>query len=117
MASGNALKYIDIGLNMNIISFPFQSKKESRKGVVFMEVFEAIRTVLAVRRFKDTPIPGPIVREIVEAGHLTASGGNRQPWHFIVGQNKRKLLQLAQLATTGPQNVTSPIALVGVYNA
>ena len=62
----------------------FQSNKESRKEVVFMETFDAIRTALAVRHFKDTPIPEPIVRQIVEAGRLTASGGNRQPWYFIV---------------------------------
>jgi nitroreductase len=108
----NALKYIDIVYNLNMTSSPFQSKKESRKGIVFMEVFEAIRTVLAVRRFKDTPIPGPIVREIVEAGHLTASGGNRQPWHFIVVQNKETLLQLGQLASTGPYIAQAPMAVV-----
>jgi nitroreductase len=77
-----------------------------------MEVFEAIRTVLAVRRFKDTPIPGSIVREIVEAGRLTASGGNRQPWHFIVVQNKETLLQLGQLAHTGPYIAQAPMAVV-----
>src|SRR5258708_12610293 len=56
-----------------------QSNKESRKEVVFMETFDAIRTVLAVRHFKDTPIPEPIVRQIVEAGHLTATGGENPP--------------------------------------
>ncbi|HCF85385.1 MAG TPA: nitroreductase, partial [Ktedonobacter sp.] len=52
-----------------------------------METFEAIRTVLAVRRFKETPIPEPIVRQIVEAGHLTASSMNGQPWHFLIVQD------------------------------
>src|SRR5712692_3774668 len=52
---------------------PLQSHNESRKEVVFMETFDAIRTVLAVRHFKDTLVPEPIVRQIVEAGHLTAS--------------------------------------------
>jgi nitroreductase len=46
-----------------------------------MGTFDAIRTVLAVRHIKGTPIPEPIVRQIVEAGRLTASGGNSQPWH------------------------------------
>ena len=77
-----------------------------------METFEAIRTALAVRRFKDTPIPEPIVREIVEAGHLTASGGNRQPWHFIVVQYKETLHQLGQLARTGPYIAQAPMAVV-----
>jgi len=44
-----------------------------------MEVFDAVRTVLAVRQFQDKPTPEPIVRQIVEAGHLTASSMNGQP--------------------------------------
>jgi len=60
-----------------------------------MEVFEAVRTVLAVRAYRDTPVPPDIVRRIVEAGRLTASSMNRQPWHFIVVENRDTLRQLA----------------------
>ena len=77
-----------------------------------METFDAIRTVLAVRRFKDTPIPEPIVRQIVEAGRLTASGGNSQPWHFIVVRDKQTLRRLGQLARTGPYIPQAPLAIV-----
>jgi nitroreductase len=77
-----------------------------------METFDAIRTVLAVRRFKDTPIPEPIVRQIVEAGRLTASGGNSQPWHFIVVRDKETLRRLGQLARTGPYIAQAPLAIV-----
>jgi nitroreductase len=77
-----------------------------------METFEAIRTVLAVRHFKDTPIPEPIVRQIVEAGRLTASGGNSQPWHFIVVHDKQTIRQLGQLARTGPYIAQAPLAIV-----
>ena len=77
-----------------------------------METFDAIRTVLAVRHFKDTPIPEPIVRQIVEAGRLTASGGNSQPWHFIVVRDKETLRRLGQLAPTGPYIAQAPLAIV-----
>jgi nitroreductase len=77
-----------------------------------METFDAIRTVLAVRRFKDTPIPEPVVRQIVEAGRLTASGGNSQPWHFIVVRDKETLRRLGQLARTGPYIPQAPLAIV-----
>src|SRR5215471_17772066 len=89
-----------------------QSDKESRKEVLFMETFDAIRTVLAVRHFKDTPIPGSVVRQIVEAGRLSASGGNSQPWHFIVVRNKETLRQLGQLARTGPYIPQASLAVV-----
>ena len=77
-----------------------------------METFDAIRTVLAVRRFKDTPIPESVVRQIVEAGRLTASGGNGQPWHFIVVRDKETLRRLGQIARTGPYIPQAPLAIV-----
>jgi len=77
-----------------------------------METFEAIRTVLAVRQFKDTPIPEPVVRQILEAGRLTASGGNSQPWHFIVVRDKETLRRLGHLARTGPYIPQAPLAIV-----
>src|SRR5438876_11930097 len=77
-----------------------------------METFDAIRTVLAVRHFKDTPIPEDIVRQIVEAGRLTASAGNGQPWHFIVVRDKETLRRLGQLASTGPYIPQAPLAMV-----
>jgi nitroreductase len=77
-----------------------------------METFDAIRTVLAVRHFKDAPIPEPFVYQIVEAGRLTASGGNSQPWHFIVVRDKETLLRLGQLARTGPYIPQAPLAIV-----
>src|SRR5260370_29187607 len=77
-----------------------------------MDTFDAIRTVLAVRHFKETPIPEPIVRQIVEAGRLTASAGNRQPWHFIVVRDKETLRRLGQLAPTGPYIAQAPLAIV-----
>lgn len=77
-----------------------------------MDTFEAIRTVLAVRQFRDTRIPDDIVRQIVEAAHLTASSINGQPWHFIVVQEKDTLRQLGTLARTGPYIAQAPLAVV-----
>jgi len=48
-----------------------------------MNVFKAVRTVLAVRDYQDKPIPADIIHKIIEAGHLTASSMNKQPWHLV----------------------------------
>ncbi len=77
-----------------------------------METFDAIRTILTVRSFKDTPIPDPIVRQIVEAGRLTASSKNAQPWHFIVIRDKQALQRLGQIARTGRYIPQAPLAIV-----
>ncbi len=67
-----------------------------------MEVFEAVRTLLAVRNYQDKPVPPEVVRRIIEAGRLTGSSMNRQPWHFIVVESRDTLPQLGALAKTGP---------------
>jgi nitroreductase len=77
-----------------------------------MEVFEAVRTVLAVREYKDKPVPPAIIRQIVEAGRLTGSSMNRQPWHFIVIDNRDTLHQLGAVAQTGPYIAQAPLAIV-----
>lgn len=77
-----------------------------------MDTFDVVRTVLATRQFRETPIPDDVVRQIIEAAHLTASASNAQPWHFIVVQNKDTLKQLGQLARTGPYISQAPLAVV-----
>lgn len=77
-----------------------------------MEVFEAVRTLLAVRQFQDKPLPDPVLRQIVEAAHLTASSRNGQPWHFVVVQDKGMLHQLGALAPTGRYLAQAPLAIV-----
>lgn len=77
-----------------------------------MEVFEAIRTILAVRSYQDKPVPEEVVKKIVEAARLTASSINLQPWHFIVVQNKETLRQLlGRLAKTGPYIAGAALAV------
>ena len=56
-----------------------------------MDAFDTIRTLLAVRSYQDTPIPDAVVHRIVEAGRLTGSGMNGQPWHFIVVRDRETL--------------------------
>jgi nitroreductase len=76
-----------------------------------MDVFEAVRTILAVRRYQDRPVPEDVIRRIVEAGRLTASSMNMQPWHFIVVQDRDTLRQLGALAPTGPYIAQAALAI------
>ena len=75
-------------------------------------VFEAVRTVLAVREFQDREIPVEILHRIVEAGRLSASSMNLQPWHFVVVKNRETIRELAPLAKTGPYIAAAPAAIV-----
>jgi nitroreductase len=77
-----------------------------------MEVFEAVRTILAVREYQDKPVPPETVRRIVEAGRLTGSSMNRQPWHFVVVENRDSLRQLGGLAKTGHYIASAALVIV-----
>ena len=77
-----------------------------------MDVFEAIRTLLAVRGYQDKPVPDAVVRRIVDAGRLTGSGMNGQPWHFVVIRDGETLRRLGALASSGPYVAQAPLAVV-----
>jgi nitroreductase len=77
-----------------------------------MEVLEAIRTLLAVRDYQDRPVPDNVLRDILEAGRLTASASNAQPWHFVVVQKRETLRRLGEIAETGPYVAGAPVAIV-----
>lgn len=79
-----------------------------------MEVYDAVRTVLAVRSYLDKPVPTECVNRIVNAGRLTASSMNGQPWHFIVVDDRETLQKLGSLARTGPYIAKAPLAIVVV---
>src|SRR3954447_7818457 len=66
-----------------------------------MDVFEAVRTVLAVRQYDSKPVPRETIERVVEAGRLTASSMNRQPWHFVIVTEREGLERLSDAVPTG----------------
>lgn len=79
------------------------------------EVLEAIRTVLAVREFAGGEISTDVARKIMEAGHLTASASNRQPWHFVLVRNRAALRRLGSMVRTGPYIANAAAAVIVAY--
>jgi nitroreductase len=77
-----------------------------------MDAFDAVRTLLAVRSYQATPVPDTVIRRIVEAGRLTGSGMNGQPWHFIVIRDAETLRRLGALASSGSYVAQAPLAIV-----
>jgi nitroreductase len=77
-----------------------------------MDVFDGIRTLLAVRQYQERPVPEATVVRIVEAARLTGSAMNAQPWHFIVVQDRDTLRELGRFARSGPYVAQAPLAVV-----
>jgi nitroreductase len=79
------------------------------------EVFEAVRTVLAVREYDDREVPLDVARRIVEAAHLTASASNLQPWHFVLVRERESLRKLGSMVRTGPYIRNAAGAVIAAY--
>lgn len=66
-------------------------------GAPGMGLFEAIYSMRAIRQFTSDPVPGTLLRTVLAAAGQAPSGGNRQPWKFIVVRSpagKRKVSEL-----------------------
>ncbi len=64
-----------------------------------MSVMEVIRKRRSIRKYKPSEIPREHLLEILEAGRLAPSAGNRQPWRFIVvrgAEQRRKIAEAAR---------------------
>lgn len=76
-----------------------------------MEVYEAVHSVLAVREFQSRPVAESVVHRVIESARLTGSSMNRQPWHFVVVQNRDTLVELGALVSSGPYNAQAAFAV------
>jgi len=47
-------------------------------------VYEAMRTLRAVRRLRPDPIPADVLERVIEAATWAPTGGNAQPWRVVV---------------------------------
>jgi nitroreductase len=60
-----------------------------------MDLFDAIKRRMSIRRFKQAPVPDEDIRKILEAGRLAPSANNTQPWSFLVIRDKETLKRMA----------------------
>jgi nitroreductase len=63
-----------------------------------MNVTKAVGKRISVRAFKPDPVPGDVVREILQIAQRAPSGGNLQPWrvHAVAGEPLAELKAKAQ---------------------
>jgi nitroreductase len=60
-----------------------------------------VRTVLAVREYQDKAVTDDLMLRVIEAGRLTASSINQQPWHFVLVRRRETLSEIAGMIETG----------------
>src|SRR4051794_35914898 len=62
-----------------------------------MDMYEGIITSRAIRRFRDDPISHGEIEACLRAAAQAPSGGNIQPWQFLVVTDRGLLKQLGEL--------------------
>src|SRR5918994_2557043 len=80
-----------------------------------MDTFLAIASRREVRGYDGRPIPDDVVRRILDAGRLSGSGSNRQPWRFVLvsGQAQEALAD----TVFEPDNVRAAPLVVAIVVA
>jgi nitroreductase len=80
-----------------------------------MSLFDAIHSQRAIRPFSEQPVSDEVVETMLNAAICAPSGGNRQPWRFVVIRDaaiKRRLgqwyLSAWQAATADMGTLTQP---------
>jgi len=63
-----------------------------------MDIFETIAARRSIRKYKAEPIAEIQLGKILEAARLAPSAGNKQPWRFVVVQDKNRKAHLAKAA-------------------
>ena len=80
-----------------------------------MDTYLAIVSKRDTRRYADTTIPEDVVERILDAGRVTGSASNRQPWRFLIVEDAERREKLAG-AVYEPTNIRGAqliIAIVG----
>jgi nitroreductase len=76
-----------------------------------MELLKVITDRRSIRRFKQNEVPDEMIRELLDAARLAPSGGNCQPWRFVVIKNQSCKEQLAKVVPQ-PFATQAPLVLV-----
>jgi nitroreductase len=78
-----------------------------------MDAYLAIASRREVRRYADRPIPADVERRILDAGRVTGSSKNRQPWRFVVASSPEAREGVAD-AVWAPENVRGAALVIAV---
>jgi len=78
-----------------------------------MEFIEVVRKRRSIRKYTTDPVPEEMLNQVLEAARLAPSGGNGQPWHFIVVKDteRKRMLDISEWA------LQAPIVIVGCTEA
>jgi nitroreductase len=76
-----------------------------------MDTLHAIHTRRSIRQYLDKPVPEELIQKLLAAAMQAPSARNQQPWHFVVIDERKTLVEIttfmpnAAMAANAPQAV------------
>jgi nitroreductase len=67
----------------------------SREGTT--DLFEAMHTMRAIRKWQARPVPDELIWTVVDAATRAPNGGNRQPWGFLAITDDTQRAEIGRL--------------------
>ena len=77
---------------------------------------EFLRALRTVRRFTDRPVPPAAIDDLLKVARWSGSAKNRQPWIFVVVQDREMIRELAEAEGTARHLAGAPLAIVLVMD-
>jgi nitroreductase len=78
--------------------------------MVFMELYDVMRSTPAVREFTDDPLPDDVLARILDNARFAPSGGNRQGVRVVVVRDKDTRAALADLTLAAARRWAAQLA-------
>jgi nitroreductase len=78
-----------------------------------VDTYLAVASKRDWRRYADRAIPDDVVTRILDAGRVSGSAVNRQPWTFVVVEDEERKQQLAETVYAG-DNVRGAVLVVAI---
>ncbi|MCD6376581.1 MAG: nitroreductase family protein [Caldisericaceae bacterium] len=76
-----------------------------------MEALEAIYTRRSIRQFTDQPVEAEKIESLLRAAMQAPSAHNKQPWHFLIINDRSLLNQIADFHPYAKMLYKAPLAL------
>lgn len=81
-----------------------------------MDAYKNIISLRAVRQFQSKPIPDDALHRILQAGRMSGSSKNTQPWTFIVVRDPETRLRLSRCGDFASHLAGAPLAIAVVFD-
>jgi len=82
-----------------------------------MDTYRCIVTKRELRTFTDRPVPEDVLLQILNAGRMSGSSKNTQPWHFIVVRERPRLRDLSGFGRFAQHVASAAVAVCVVIDS